>query len=423
MPFLLISYCLKSSTFLKPLTVFLSISSVSATSQTALIPYTASSLFPNETVWTNAVRVAWCLDHQAYCYNGTLDTGSTGILLSAADLENYNETAAALYPVGWQFLTSSKILYSGNWIPRNLTFPTASKDGGNATTTNVTAEVPILAVTKKVTCPGYNITTDGAECPANANATGETDMPVQIVYLGVGFGRQYNGQPQGNPDKNPFLNIIAINGEPTSADEMHAGYVVTNEGIQVGLTSESTKGFEEGKVKLVKQKEYSNDTRDWSQTGACISVTNSSSIAASTPSTACVNGTILVDTGIAQMYLTIPPSMPVTRMSQESASRPGTNVSVLADGQTVSVQFGLSANNPSLDRGGGDVAPSQDIGIQKGYSFVVGDFKDEVVPSQVITTVSRSKAPFVNTGRHFLRMYDVLFDARDGWFGVKVKGG
>lgn len=409
--FVLISYfLLKSPSFLLPLTAFLAIStaSASATSETACIPFVASSLTPNETAWTNGVRVAWCLDHQTYCYTGTLDTGSTGVILSAADLENYNKTDASRYPVGWQFLTSSKILYSGNWIPRNLTFPTASHDGGNSTT-SVTAEVPILAVTKKVICPGYNLTTDKADCPASANVTGEVDMPVHIVYLGVGFGRQYNGQPQGNPDKNPFLNIIAINGNPISADDIHTGYVVTDEGVQVGLTENITEGFEEGMIKLEKQTEYSNDPRDWSQTGARISVTQSAN--PSSNSSSYVNGTILVDTGVAQMYLTVPPSMSVKRTIQESTST-GKNVSVLVDGQTVSVLFGLTDSNSSAN---------DDDRVEKGYSFVVGDEDDEVVPPQVITTVSSSKAPFVNTGRRFMRRYDILFDAKEGWFGVRAK--
>jgi len=217
------------------------------------------------------------------------------------------------------------------------------------------------------------------------------------------LGRQYNGQLQGNPDKNPFLNIIAIDDKPISPSQMHMGYVITDEGVHIGLTYENSKGFD-GLVKLVRQSGYSVDERDWVQTGACITVS-----AGRGSSPRCVNASMLVDSGIAQMYLTIPPSIPVHRIPQESASRPGVNVSVLADNQTVSVRFGS------------DSIQNHRYGKDLGYEFVVGDDGDEVVPSQVITTLSNVTAPFVNTGRHFLRRFDVLFDAKDGWFGVRRK--
>lgn len=369
----------------------------SSNMRTVFIPFLSSSLSP-EAPWTKPVRVHWRLDNQSFGYHGTVDTGSTGVILSAADLEGYNRTEASAYPVGWQFLTSSKILYVGNWIPRTLTFFT-----GNAG--NITVVVPILAVTKKVICPGYN-KNDGPVCPPSANGT-EIDMPEHIVYLGIGFGRQYNGQVQGNPDKNPFLNIVAINGEPISPSQMHTGYVITDEGIHIGLTNDNTKGFE--KIKLIKQTAYSDDDRDWTQTASCITVGKGKH---SPP--ACVNATMLVDTGITQMYLTIPTSIPVHRVPSESPSRPGVKVPVLANNHTVSVQFGSRAGTRSSTDG-------KDSRL--GYSFMVGDEEEDVVPTQVITTVSNIIAPFANTGRHFLRRYDVMFDAKEGWFGVRRKSG
>lgn len=402
--FLLLSYLLNTYPSFSSATDILSsftallpsfpVSRTSAINYTAFIPFVPSSLTPDELPWTNPVRIPWCLDHQPYCYTGILDTGSTGVLLSAADLTNYNRSLASVYPIGWEFLTSSKILYIGNWIPRNLTFPTGTKNSS----TNITANVPILAVTKKVICPGYNIKKDGPECPPSANGTGEIDMPVHIVYLGVGFGRQYNGKPQGTPDKNPFLNIVAINDEPVP--QMHEGYIITDEGIHIGLTDENSKRFQ--RVKLTKQTAYSDDDRDWAQTGSCISVAKDRN---NFPDSECVNGTMLVDTGVAQMYLTIPPSIPVIRIRKESPSRPGTDVSVLTDDQIVDVDFGNSASRESME--------------YSGYMFFVGHVENEVAPTQVITTVSNITAPFVNTGRHLLRRYNVLFDARDGWYGVR----
>lgn len=373
---------------------------------TAFIPWVPGSLATDALPWTSSVRVPFCLDHQDYCYTVTLDTGSTGMILSAADLENYDKSKASAFPVGWHFLTSSKVLYIGNWIPRNLTFPTGTSpllDKGYASIdsigTSITAEIPILAVTRSVICPGYNSTTGGPDCPPSAEPTRDRDMPEHITYMGVGFGRQYNGQPQGNPDKNPFLNIIAINGTPISSSQMHAGYVITDKGIDVGLTTKNSEAF--GMVKLERQRGDQGDKRDWAQTPACLAVSEKKK------SPDCVAGTVLVDTGISQMYLTIPSSIPVNRTQEKSASS-GKLVSVLGDGQTVSVRIG-----------GGTSKIDEDDGFT--YSFLVGDKTDALVPPQVITTVSDVKKPFVNTGRYFLRTHDVLFDAENGFYGIRSK--
>ncbi|EPX58031.1 hypothetical protein D187_004320 [Cystobacter fuscus DSM 2262] len=51
-----------------------------------------------------------------------MDTGTTGIVLSASGLPNYSREEAAKYPKGWEFLSSSKILWVGHWIPQEVTF-------------------------------------------------------------------------------------------------------------------------------------------------------------------------------------------------------------------------------------------------------------------------------------------------------------
>ncbi|EPX58030.1 hypothetical protein D187_004319 [Cystobacter fuscus DSM 2262] len=57
------------------------------------------------------------------------------------------------------------------------------------------------------------------------------------------------------------------------------------------------------------------------------------------------------------------------------------------------------------------------------YTFTVGNTPppNPLQPAQVITS-TKGKSAFVNTGRHFLRGFDVLYDADGGFFGLKWTG-
>lgn len=321
--------------------------------------------------------MAFRVDTQAY--HPVIDTGTCGLIVSAAEFPNWTPELAEKHPVGYEYLSSSKKLYVGNWIQRDIQFLQA----------DVTTSIPILVVTKRYICQGYK-TTDGPNC---ASPTETIDMPTQISLMGVGFGRQFDGQPQGNPDKNAFLNVINIRGTPiTNISPFRTGYKITKEGVTLGLTANNTAGFNFTEL----DKGVTQDPRDWAPIPACICVNALPCVS--------VNATALIDTGIEQMYLTIPPSIHIETHTEASRST-GANVTVLDDGQLVQIQFGSLGRSSS------------------GYSFKVGD-KDSVergtAPPQVIATRSSTKNPFVNTGRHFFRGFDVIFDAAGGRYGFKT---
>jgi len=322
--------------------------------------------------------VAFRVDTQTYY--PVIDTGTCGLIVSAAEFPNWTPELAERYPVGFEYLSSSKKLYVGNWIPRDIQFLEA----------DVTTSVPILVVSKRYVCPGYNSTTDGPNC---ASPTETIDMPTKISLLGVGFGRQFDGQPQGNPDKNPFLNVINISGSPiTPNSSFRTGYKIAKEGITLGLTGNNTAGFSFTDL----NNGLTPDPCDWAPIPACIRVGTAPCVN--------VNTTALIDTGIDQMYLTVPPSIPVKTHIEASRST-GANVSVLDDGQVVEVQYGGPGRKAAR------------------YSFLVGDMQSVttgVAPPQVIVTRSATKKPFVNTGRHFLRGFEVIFDAAGGRYGFKA---
>ena len=109
---------------------------------------------------------------------------------------------------------------------------------------------------------------------------------------------------------------------------------------------------------------------------------------------ACTRGTALVDTGVAQMYMTLPLGTKVHRKEPP----------VLNNGSVVDVTLG---------------ARSKIVASEK---FTVGDaagIRNGVVPSSVRLTLAdpRRNEPHVNTGRHFLRAWRMAFDSDGGFLG------
>ncbi len=338
---------------------------------------------------TNAPRLAFevrmpaggPVSAPARTFTVTMDTGSTGVVISAVDLPGYSRTGEARdAPLGWEFLSSSKRLWIGHWVVRDLAF--RSGDG------EVIARVPVLAVAKEMICPGWSEKANRPDC---AQPTDTTENPAGIAYMGVGFGREHDGQPQGTPDKNPLLNLGMIGGRPVRPGEVHAGYIVTQHGVHAGLTPANATGFRAVKLQpgslLANGSPASTDPRDWRQATMAVSVNGGAPEA----------GPVLVDTGIAQMYLTVsnPSALPTAQIP--NPSRRGHTVTGLQPDTPVQVMF-----------------PGAQAPVAQ-YDFRVGD----AAAPQAVLVNSPGRPAFVNTGRHMLRQFDVLYDAEGGWFGLR----
>lgn len=305
-----------------------------------------------------------------------MDTGSTGVVISAADLPDWTADKARAYPRGWEFLSSSKRLWGGYWVPTSVAFV----DAGGAELAR--AQVPILVVDIEHKCPGYDVTTSPGTC-AEPKAT--INMPKGIAYMGVGFGREGNGQTQGTPQKNPLLNLAAIDGRPIAPGTYRRGYVVTRDGVHVGLTPANTGRFQF--VKLGQQ--GPNGPMDWPQAPMQVA-------AGGLPRQA---GALLIDTGIPTMYLGVADPAALQTQTQTNNNDKAQST-VLADGQTVTI-----------------TVPTQPVTT---LAFTTGQ-GDAIAPTQVLVN-SPMPTAFVNTGRHALRRVDVLFDADGGWFGLRPTG-
>lgn len=275
-----------------------------------------------------------------------LDSGSTGIVVAASFIANFDR----LPSLGEGKLTysSSGRVMLGQWVVT----PVALVGGDGAAVQ--TEPMPVLAVTH-------------VECLQHARDCTPSDAPRGIAMVGIGYGREGDLQSQSTPQKNPLLRVTGGHGE------RRRGYVLTAHGVHVGLTAANTRGpfsF----TKLSRQP----DRPDWSATPACISLDGR------TPP-AC--GTMLVDTGVSVMFMTVP------------AEQAGSAISSLETGTNVSIGVGTAEKSTEL------------------YRFTV-DGGSALAPDLIHLRVAPDRV-FVNTGFHLLNGFDVLFDADDGYAGFR----
>jgi hypothetical protein len=279
-------------------------------------------------------------------HRAVLDSGSTGVVVAARMLPNL-EQLPAIGEARLTYTSSGRVML-GRWVITTLAL---IGEGGQRV---VTEPMPVLAVTR-------------VHCLRHARDCTATDAPRNIAMVGVGFGREGDAQSQSTPEKNPLLQVAG------NADGWRRGYVLTPEGVHVGLTSANTRGSFRF-VKLARQ----TDRPDWSGIPACISISDR------TPA-AC--GSMLVDTGVSAMFMTVTPEQ---------------------------------AGNAS-----GSLPPGTDVRIQVGtaeQSFDLYDFKvggdSQLAPERIHLRVSNNRA-FVNTSFHLLNGFDVLYDADGGYAGFR----
>jgi hypothetical protein len=292
-----------------------------------------------------------------------MDTGSTGIVVSATAIPNIDRLPSR--GPGTLTYTSSGRIEQGDWVVVRATITGAN--GASVTT----LPIPVLAV-RSVTCLD------------NARNCAPKEDPRHVAMIGVGFGRRGNREGPHGPDINPFLNVA---GTPSGHGPLRRGYIVSSAGIQVGLT-----GADPGEGYVTVQLARDDARQDWSGAAACITIDDR------TP--AC--GTALPDTGVTGMFLSLPSSEEQASVGSSGMDRglpPGTKV-------TISLAPDASAPAPGI----------------ASYSFRVGDASNPLAPARV-TLVGRGDRPtFVNTGVHVLNGFDYLFDADKGVVGYRRNG-
>ncbi|KAF1972283.1 hypothetical protein BU23DRAFT_555305 [Bimuria novae-zelandiae CBS 107.79] len=314
-----------------------------------------------------------------------VDTGSTGLLIGAPLLPGIDPNAGTR---GWQYLSSSNIVYVGRYLDLNLTF-----HGANGATAET--RVPVLVVDKSWMCPWYDPSKHGFECPSGPDGQEPVERDVGgITYMGVGFGRNKNAEGQRTATSwgNAFLNIHAINGEPVGSKDIKAGYVVSTKGIQLGLTKKHTSDF--AFMNLDRGVTHGRDARDWAMPRMQFRVNGRKS----------VPGYALLDTGIPQMYIRAEDDMPIPEVIIKNPKAGTPTVHRVKNGTSIAVDFGTVI--------GGRLG-----GVKASYSFVVG--KESLMAPSYVVPGRQEPPPYVNTGRNFLKGYSIAFDALDGRLGFQ----
>ncbi len=296
-------------------------------------------------------------------YRAVMDTGSTGVVVSADKIPNID---------GLQSLGAGQLTYSSSgriMIGRWVVTPVAITGGDGTRIT--TAPIPVLAVTR-------------VACTQRARRCTPDEAPNRISMMGIGFGRHGDHQAQSGPSKNPFLNVANLNSNDPKGERMQRGYIVTRLGVHIGLTAANTQG-DFSYVKLAP----APDGRGWAATPACVSVNGA------TPS-GC--GSLLMDTGVTAMYLTVPESQAPPEIRTVNGVAP-----TLVAGTKLTISI-----------------PAEDS-PQALYSFTVGDVLDPLAPRK-LNLVDRTGAPFVNTSVRFLNGFDYLYDADGGFVALRWTG-
>jgi len=271
-----------------------------------------------------------------------IDSGSTGIVVAASFIPNFEQ----LQSIGEGKLTytSSGRVMRGQWVITPLALV------GQRGARIETEPMPVLAVTQ-------------VDCLENARNCTPSSSPRNIAMVGVGFGREGDRQSQSTPDKNPLLQMKGGDGQ------RRRGYVLTREGVHVGLTGANTRGD----YRFIKLQRRPDD-RDWAGIPACLSLNGQMPPAC---------GSMLMDTGVSAMFMTISPD--------QAAGQDRT----LADGTEVSVRVGTADRSAEL------------------YRFTVGG-DSPLAPEGIHLRVSPERV-FVNTSYHLLNGFDLLYDADGGY--------
>jgi hypothetical protein len=271
-----------------------------------------------------------------------IDTGSIGFVVGRNAI---GRSASGPLAAGRQEYTSDGLILLGHYYRAAVTFEGA---GSRA----VTVPIKLLGVEKLACDPKY----------PKCSIRGRSAQSVGV--LGVGFARKEN------IGSNAFLEI-----DKMIHGSMHAGYIISANGVTLGLTAENTRGFRF--IPLVR------NGSDWQGAPGCFGFPGRAAFER-------LCGTILVDTGIASMIV-----------SRAAALRPPDLKTEIPSGTAMTIAAPAFAN------------------AALSYRFSVGD-RGELTPSAIRWSAATGNSAFVNTGRNVIRAYDYLYDAKCGRVGFRA---
>ncbi|CAN5878676.1 autotransporter domain-containing protein [soil metagenome] len=300
----------------------------------------------------------------------TMDTGSSGLIASAK-----NNQGQTVFPVAGPSLGAGNQYYDSSGVRLNGQFYLTDVSIRSSSTTEVTTAKVVALLVQNQTC---QFTDKG--CTPNSDPSG-------IAYMGVGFDRGVSAitPPGSNTNVNPFINVNS--GNPNYAQ----GYIVTNSGVQLGLTNASTANY--AFVKLM-----ANPAAGGQASAAWLSAPMTITVGGATGS-----GTVLPDSGINYAFLTPPTGANISTTScanppgGSGCANPGLPIQVYLPGQTT----------PQL----------------AFYNFTTINSDTLRAPlTPQVTQLAGGTAVFLNTGREFYEGFNYLFDPVNGFVGYQWNG-
>ena len=312
----------------------------------------------------------------------SLDTGSRGFYVT----QNLLPSGINLDGVaGSIFYWSSGRQFNGTWVTTTVSF-LDSINSNTGQKAPAQAIVPVLIVESIACLPGSWPNSCGT--PIVIPTTESTDL--KDTNMGVGFDRTgYQQVPENNQNNqqyNPFLNLKQM-----KSGNMRAGYILGLQNVQLGLTQTNISGsFAYGKLVPTGYSQVPGSPPDWQPATGNVTLTLNNGESTTYPI-----GEAVVDIGISDMLLTL-------------QDQPTSGV---LSGETVTVSL-LGSNGSA------------------SYTFKSGESVTPLAPSQVDWTAvqpglfSQNQVPFannfVNTGRDVLNCFDYLYDATDGYVGLRM---
>lgn len=365
---------------------------------------------------TSDVKVRMTIAEKEHIFN--IDTGSRGLYVSIDELgPNFNTKVEGTY-AGLIDLNSSGRIFSGLWVPTTASLPVA---GGKFATTrfNILAVDTLGAQINRHATFGIRddvspeiskvMLVGGGTVNIEASPTGKgriitlsnegginqqvsyhdnPNMLANVSNFGIGF--DLTGAPGGTGpianNQNQIYNAL-LNLDEMRSGEMVSGYIIKTTGIQLGLTTED-KGY--GFTSLNSTGLQSdNSAPDW-QTPMGQTVVNGITN---------LPGSIVMDSGIPNSFISDP--------SLKGGTITNLSVYLMNSGGAVGYHINLEDESNELN-------PQPET---------KGDVAIMVVPAGINGTYSQSQPPFqghfFNTGRNVFEAFDMLYDASNGYMGLK----
>lgn len=297
-----------------------------------------------------------------------VDTGSQGIVIPVSLFGGSLNCQVLQCTYGTISYSSSGNSAIGNWVNMPVSFPGSSDTKGNV----AQATVPVFVENSA----------NGVSCANPGNSC--------FHMMGIGFGRPDAGWTGFLPslDSNPLLHLQGMD-----AGTVRAGYIITTNGIQAGLTStNANQGYS---FVQLQPSVIPLSSPNWqTPNGTLVYTSGGTTTSATLP--------VLVDTGITYLWGNL-------GNTSHTCVYNGTTYGCMPKDTAVSITIG----------GGGSM----------GYSYVV-DAPDNNSAAPPITrtcdpqltngSCPSASNPALNTGINPLSQFNLLFDAVGGFAGFQA---